>query len=89
MIVVVQFVLALRVHALRSLPYVSLFCRAHGQVTRPGGLHGRERKVALERCTFALGARRGGCPSHEGFKRVTTVLAGVFVDRYDDTRRLK
>jgi len=89
MIVVIQFVFALRVHALRSLPQISLSCRPHGEVARPGGLHGRKRKVTLQRCALALGARRRGLPSHEGFEGVTTVLAGVFVDRYDDTRRLK
>ena len=82
-IVVVQLVLALRMHALRPLTLVPCLRGPHGHVTGSGGMGGRKRKLAFQRSTLALRTHRRFLATDESLEVVATVLAGVFVDRYD------
>jgi hypothetical protein len=89
MIVVVQLVLALGVHAFRPLRDVPLARRSHGQVVRPRRLHRRPRQHPLDLGLLARRTsdlRRGGrLAENQLLEPVPTGLAGVFVDRYDVT----
>ena len=85
-IVVVQLVLALRMHPLRSLTLVPRLRGPHGHVPGSGRVRGGKRKLTLQRGALALRACRRFLATDQGLEVVTAVLAGVFVDRYDDTR---
>merc|ERR1739841_215864 len=84
MIVVIQLIFTLRMHALGTLPPVSGACRPHRQVARTRGMCGWQRELALQRDALALGTGRLCLTTDESLEVVATVLAGVFVDRYDD-----
>lgn len=85
-IVVVQLVLALRMHPLGSLTLVPRLRGPHGHVPGSGRVRGRKRELTLQRGALALRACRRFLATDQGLEVVTAVLAGVFVDRYDDTR---
>ena len=88
-IVVVQLVLTLRMRALRALALVTALRSPHRHVARAGRMGRRKRELALQRCALALWAGRRLLTSDEGLEVVAAVLAGVFVDRYDDTPGLE
>ena len=85
LVVVVQLVLALCVGALLPLSLVTLPGSPHRHCPRPARLNRREREVSLQFLASARWTRGLSFSAYEGLERVPTALAGVFVDRYDDT----
>lgn len=83
-IVVIQLIFTLRMHPLGALPLIPRACRPHRQVARARGVCGWQRELALKRNARALRTGRLFLTTDEGLEVVATVLAGVFVDRYDD-----
>jgi hypothetical protein len=88
-IVVIQLILALRVHPFISLPLVALLSRPHREVVRTSGVDRGKREFPREIRGFARGTGRLLRAADQGLELVTAALAGVFVDRYDGTRSLE
>ena len=86
MIVVMQLVLTLRVHALRPLLLITLLGGTHRHGPRARGVHGRERKFTLQLCVLTGRASRLLTPANEGLELVSAALAGILVDWYDGIR---
>ncbi len=86
MIVVIELVFPLSMHALVALLRISPSGCFHCQSMGPLGLNRGERQEPLEIFAGALWARRRYFPPNQYLKGMPAALAGVFVDRYDGTR---